>query len=93
MTIELGDGIIELVNFEIIDPLELSVIKKIIGKFTEDILEKSNSFKKITVELEKDSKYEINISITADRIYTSTNKNDNIYYAVNQALKDILAKV
>ncbi|MBT3395386.1 hypothetical protein HOA59_03560 [archaeon] len=93
MTIELGDGIIELVNFEIIDPLELSVIKKIIGKFTEDILEKSNSFKKITVELEKDSKYEINISITADRIYTSTNKNDNIFYAVNQALKDILAKV
>ncbi len=93
MTIELGEGIIEIVNFETIDQLELSVIKKIIGKFTGDISEKADSFKKITIELEKDSKYEIKVSITADKIYTSTNKNDNIFYALNLALEEILSKV
>ncbi len=81
---ELG-GNIELINFDDIEHGKLIVIKKLIGNLTKEITDKN--FKNIKIEL---NNKEIDIKLTLkDKIKTSKESDENIFYAINKAFKKL----
>jgi elongator complex protein 3 len=92
-SIILGKDLIELINFENIDPIQLSVLKKLIGKFTEDMINKNNNFKKIILTLSNKNKYELKIKVITDKEHNTEISGENIFIITNKALKNILKEI
>jgi len=89
---ELG-GNIFLENFEEVESGKLIVVKKVVGNYTKNISEKAKDFKKITISLKKDSAFEIDVKVETDKEINSTAKEDNLFFALDKALSEVLDKV
>ena len=92
-SIILGKNLIELINFEDLDPIQLSVLKKLIGKFTEDMINKVDDFKKIVLTLTNQKKYELKIEVTTNKKNIETNSGKNIFVLTNKTLENISKKI
>jgi hypothetical protein len=88
---ELG-GNIFLENFDEVESGKLIVVKKVVGNYTKNISEKAKNFKKITINLKKSSAFEIEAKVEADKEISSTSKEDNLFFALDKALSEILDK-
>jgi hypothetical protein len=88
---ELG-GNIFLENFDEVESGKLIVVKKVVGNYTKNISEKAKNFKKITISLKKSSAFEIEAKVEADKEISSIAKEDNLFFALDKALSEILDK-
>lgn len=89
---ELG-GNIFLENFEEVESGKMIVVKKVVGNYTKNISEKSKDFKKITISLKKESNFEIEVKVETDKEIISIAKEDNLFFALDRALSEVLSKV
>jgi hypothetical protein len=87
--IELGGGI-KLDGFEVIEPSLLIVVKKVIGNYAKKMSEQIPSFKEVLVSVSE--KYKIKATLVANSEYHSISNNSNLFFALDQALNEILNK-
>lgn len=83
--IELG-GSIFLENFEIIEPGQMIVVRKVVGNYTKKISEKHTDFKKITVSIVPETKYKLTAKLETSETKESEAENPNLFFALDKAL-------
>ena len=95
--IELG-GSISLVGFGSLEPVELVVVKKIVGNFVKKLNEKSD-YESLVMELKQHKKgktflHEINARAKANKKQFSANVSDyNLYSCLSKASEKILSEL
>src|SRR3989344_3930302 len=95
--IELG-GSISLVGFGSLEPVELVVVKKIVGNFVKKLNEKSD-YESLVMELRQHKKgktflHEINAHARADEKMFSAKVSDyNLYSCISKASEKILSEL
>ncbi len=93
-TISLG-GNIELDGFQNVDKSKLVVLKKIIGNYARQMKEKRSDYEKLVMSLEGN---ETNAHIKAELIaggnsIVGEDKKENIFMAIDDALKKIIEQI
>ena len=88
--IKLGGNIV-LEGCDNLEPATLIVLKKIVGNYARKISDK-NAFDELNIKLESsDGKHRISASIMrADSKGKGESENANMFFALNEALKDIV---
>ena len=89
--IELG-GSIKLDGFNSIDIPSLIVVKKIVGNYAKKLSEKNPEYKELLLQMSSESpNYELSAVLTTEsKVFTSKASNNNLFFALNQALDKIL---
>tara|TARA_Y100000031_G_C8016040_1_gene290304 strand:+ start:133 stop:399 length:267 start_codon:yes stop_codon:yes gene_type:complete len=87
---ELGGNIV-LEGFDKTEPEKLIVIKKIAGSFAKKVGEKEE-YKKVILELSENYKITINLKLKQREI-TSENKDQNLFFALTNAIKEVEAQI
>ncbi len=87
--LELGGGI-KLEGFEAIEPSLLIVVKKVVGNYAKKMSEQVTNFKEILVSISE--KYKIEATLTAESEYNSSSTSSNLFFALDQALSEVLNK-
>ncbi|MFH0936490.1 MAG: hypothetical protein V1815_02325, partial [Candidatus Woesearchaeota archaeon] len=68
----------------------LIVVKKVVGNYAKKMSEQVTNFKEIIVNVSE--KYKIEATLTADSEYSSNSTNSNLFFALDQALSEVLNK-
>ena len=91
--IELG-GNITLNNFDNVEPVQLIVVKKMVGNCAKKISDENKDFKKLSVDLKNNkSEFEIEGKVTiGDKEKTAKAKDKNLFYALSKVLEDLTKK-
>jgi len=88
--IQLG-GNIELAGFKDVDRAQMVVVKKMVGSYAKEMSEKKSDFKSLKVSMAKESdNTKINAEMTADKPYTGEETGNNLFVALDSALKKIV---
>jgi hypothetical protein len=90
--IELGGGIF-LDNFECIESGKLIIVKKIVGNYTKNISGKIEEFNKITISVNEENGYKINVNVKANKEFSAEGEKENLFFALNDALEGITTQI
>ena len=91
--LELG-GNITLTGFSNLEKSKLVVLKKIVGNYAKTIGEKKKFEKLILTMANKENKHKIKAEVIFEgNTITSEKKEDNIFIALDSALKEIINKL
>jgi len=92
-TISLG-GNIELNGFQNIEGAKMIVLKKIVGNCVKQIQEKKSDYEKLAITLEGDeNNAKIKAELTAGSNFTGEDTQNNIFTALDNALKKIIEQI
>jgi ribosome-associated translation inhibitor RaiA len=92
-TISLG-GNIQLNGFQNIEGGKMIVLKKIIGNYTKQMQEKKSDYEKIVITLEGDeNNAKIKAELTAGTTFVGEDSQNNIFVALDNALKKIIEQI
>jgi ribosome-associated translation inhibitor RaiA len=93
-------GNIELVGFKQVSMADVVVVKKLVGHYTRKIQEHSQNFEKVQISLKEihkidnNAKHEIHVkAIDAGKAFSSEVVDKNIFIALDEALKKVLAEI
>lgn len=92
-TISLG-GNIELKGFQNLEKAKQIVLKKIIGNYVKQMQEKKSDYEKIAITLEgEETNAKIKAELTAGTIFIGEDTQNNIFAALDNALKKIIEQI
>lgn len=84
-------GNIELSGFKDIERGEMVVLKKIVGNYAKTMSEKNTSFNKLKISMtKKENNFQINAEMTADKTYATEGTGNNLFIALDSALKKVV---
>ena len=87
--IELGGNIV-LEGFKDLDRAEMAVVRKVVGNYAKTMSEKNTNFSKLKVSMAKENdNLKINAEMTADKAYAGEGTGNNLFIALDAALKKI----
>ena len=96
--IELG-GSIKLSGFGGLEGGEMVIVKKIVGNHVKRISELKESIKEVKINLkevhltEASKKYELHVSLIAEKQYNSEVTDRNLYFGIDKVMKKIIAMI
>ena len=91
--IELG-GNIELNGFRDVGKAEMVVVRKVVGNYAKTMSEKNTSFSKLRVSMVKEgNNLKINAEMTAEKNYVGEEAGNNLFIALDSALKKIVNRL
>ena len=68
----------------------MAVIRKVVGNYAKTMSEKNTDFSKLKVSMAKENdNLKINAEMTADKAYTGEETGNNLFIALDSALKKI----
>lgn len=86
---ELG-GNIQLIGFKDTDRAKIVVVKKIVGNYAKIMSEKNSKFSKLSVSMTKEGdNLKINAEMAAGKSYVGEESGNNLFIALDSALKKI----
>lgn len=88
--VELG-GNIQLSGFKDVERASLVVVKKLVGSYARKFSDNLQNFEKLGVELSGDFNVKATLKIT-DQEFVAEAKANNLFFALDAALKDIESK-
>lgn len=98
-SVSLG-GNIELVGFKQVSMADVVVVKKLVGHYTRKIQEHSQNFEKIQIflkeihKIDNNAKHEVHVKALDDgKLFNSEVVDKNLFIALDNALKKVLAEV
>ena len=89
---ELG-GNIKLDGFQTVDSPSLIIVKKMVGNCVKKLQQENASFQEFLLKLESSSPISISAKLTTTERNCNASASDiNLFFAINKALEEILAK-
>lgn len=88
--IKLG-GNIELSGFKDVDKAQMFVLRKMVGNYAKTMSEKKTDFKDLKVSLTKEGdNLNLKAEMNADKAYTAEESSNNLFVALDLALRKIV---
>ena len=92
-TVELG-GNIQLTGFSNVDGASMIILKKIVGNYAKKFSEKSSGFRKLKIIMNSEEGYNFNAEVvTEGNSIIAETKDNNLFFALDSALKEIESKL
>jgi len=84
-------GNIKLIDFEDLEPAFLIVVKKMVGSYVKKLSEKMD-VKEFSLKKVKDENFLLEATIIADKEYSASASDKNLFYCINKVFSELLSK-